>query len=91
MTISELKELYPVVRGRDHGPRLTLGRLLEMVGEALDAKASDESQREVACDIIDKEFLFGCWGDRWTDRDVDLLRDLRGAIISAYRAGRAKA
>jgi len=60
-----------------------------MVGEALDSKASEESKRDVAADILDREFLFGCWGYRWTEQDYDLLRDLRGAIISAYRAGKS--
>lgn len=89
LSITELKAKYPTVRGRDHGPRLTLGRLIEMVGEALDSKASEESKRDVAADILDREFLFGCWGYRWTEQDYDLLRDLRGAIISAYRAGKS--
>lgn len=88
MTITELKKRFPVIHGRDHGEPMKLGEIVALLGKALDAKASEESVHDVACDILDRDFLFGAWGTHWDDTDVDLLRDLRGIIIAAYRAGK---
>lgn len=88
MKIEDLKKKYPVTHGKDHGPRITIGELVSRVGKALDAKgASPESVRAIACDILDRDFLFGAWGESWRSYDYDLLADIRGAIINAYRAG----
>jgi hypothetical protein len=89
LPVAELKKRFPVIRGRDHGHPMTLGEIVAWVGKALDAMASEESQNDVAADILDREFLFGAWGDRWKDSDIDLLRDLRGMVIAAYRLGKA--
>ena len=91
MNIDELKDKYPVVNGKDAGERLTIGTLVERIGQALDARgATKESAHEIAADVIDRDFLFGAWGWRWDNRDHDLLRDIRGIIISAYEAGKRK-
>lgn len=91
MTVAELKKKFPVVRGRDHGDRKRLGDIVALIAKALEAKASPDSTADVAADVIDRELLFGAWGDRWEDRDFDLLRDIRGLVIAAYRAGKASA
>lgn len=90
--VDALKKKFPVTHGRDFGHRVALGEIIRRVGEALDAKgASRESIHDVACDIIDRDLLFGAWGDRWEAKDFGLLRDIRGAIIAAYEAGRLNA
>lgn len=89
--IDALKKKFPVTHSRDHGQRVTLGEVVRRLGNALDADASRESRIEVACDILDRDLLFGAWGDRWSEQDCLLLRDIRGAIVAAYEAGKAKA
>lgn len=88
MSIKDWKKKFPQIYGKDHGRRMTLGDVVAKLGKALDANASKESVDDVACDVLDRDFLFGAWGSRWADGDADLLRDLRGIIIAAYRAGK---
>jgi len=90
MKVSDWQKKYPVTHGRDFGQRVTLGEILNRLEAALNAEASEESVDDVACDILDRDFLFGAWGQRWDDRDADLLRDIRGLVIAAYRRGKAK-
>lgn len=90
MKVSELRKRFPVIHGRDHGGRRTIVDIVKMLGDALDAQASKESVEEIAVDILDREFFFGAWGDRWKDSDL-LLRDLRGLVVAAYRIGRTRA
>lgn len=87
MTIEELKRRFPVKNGRDHGERVTIGVISEMIGRAMTACVSHESRLDVASDIIDRELLFGAWGDRWKDGDQDLLSDIRGLILGAWMDG----
>lgn len=91
MKVSDWQKKYPVTHGRDFGGKMTLGEVLDYLEAALNAEATEESTSDVACDVLDKYFLFGAWGQRWDDRDYDLLRDIRGLVISAYRRGKAKA
>lgn len=92
MDVNDLKKKYPVTHGRDFGKRTTLEGIVERVGQALDVKGvTRKAAHEIAADIIDRDLLFGAWGARWEEKDRDLLRDVRGAIILAYEAGRAKA
>lgn len=91
MNINDLKKKFPVIYGRDHSSKITLSDIVSRIGTALDAEASEESRRYIACDIIDRDFLFGAWGDRWTEADLLLLKDLRGLIIQAYKAGQKAA
>lgn len=87
MKISELKKKFPIKHGKDHGEPLTLGMIVARLKDVMEAKASKESRISIACDIIDRDFLFGAWGDKWTNYDQDILRDIRGMIIEAYIAG----
>lgn len=88
MTIAELKKKYPVVFGRDGGQQIIVSEIMGRLQAALEANASTRSVHNVACDILDRDFLFGAWGWCWDDCDEDLLRDIRGMIIHAYRAGK---
>lgn len=88
MNIAELKKKFPIKHGKDHGEPLTLGTIATRIREAMEANASELSRKDIACDIIDRDFLFGAWGDKWTDYDVNLLRDIRGLILAAYMAGK---
>lgn len=90
-SVEALKKKFPVTHGRDSGEKLTLGEIIERMGRALDADASDESRREIASDILDRDLLFGAWGNRWTEQDWLLLRDIRGAIVTAYKVGKSRA
>lgn len=87
-TITELRKKFPVVNFKDRKEGVTVGEIIARVAKALDAKASQASTTDVACDVLDRDLLFGAWGDRWEDRDVDLLRDLRAVILGAYREGK---
>lgn len=89
--VQTLRARFPQLYSRDGRHRLTLGEVVGRVAEALDAATTEDSKHEAACDIIDRDFLFGAWGHRWEAFDFDLLRDIRGAIISAYERGKAKA
>lgn len=91
MDVDACKKKFPVIYRRDHSQGLTLGKIIERVKQALDSNASEASRHDVACDIIDRDLLFGAWGDRWEAQDLDLLRDIRGAIVAAYEAGKRKA
>lgn len=88
LSIEECRKKYPRISSKDsYG--ITVGEIVERLGKALDADASHESQNEIAAEILDRDFLFGAWGYIWTERDYDLLRDIRGVIVAAYRAGKA--
>ncbi len=89
MTIDELRRKFPIRNGKDHGNGVTIGQLSAMIDKALSADASRESRRAIASDIIDREFLFGAWGDRWKEHDCPMLADIRGLIMGAWEAGRA--
>ena len=88
--VDTLKAKYPQIYGRDCGQRITLGQVLDRLCAALDANASEESVDDVACDILDRDFLFGAWGSHWDKYDELMLADIRGMIIAAYRRGKAK-
>lgn len=87
-SVKSLQEKYPAIYARDGGEKLTLGEVVARVGRALDAGASRKSAHAIACDVIDRDLLFGAWGWRWDERDWLMLRDLRGAIIAAYKLGK---
>lgn len=89
--VDTMKAKYPVNHGRDFGQRVTLADLLDRLEAALNADASEESQDDVACDVLDRDFLFGAWGDHWDKYDEWLLRDIRGLVIAAIRRDKAKA
>jgi hypothetical protein len=92
--VDTLKAKFPCLYARDGGKNIRLGEIIERVGRALDTEdigASRESARDIACDVIDKYLLFGAWGWRWASEDALMLRDIRGAIVAAYEAGKAKA
>lgn len=91
MDVEEAQKKFPQIYGRDFGERITLDQVLDRLCAALDANASKESIDDVACDILDRDFLFGAWGSRWNKYDELMLRDIRGIIIAAYRRGKAKA
>ena len=88
--IRSLKERFPKIYSRDCGEHITLGEVVERISKALDSNASRESRHEIACDIIDRDLLFGAWGHRGADDDYLMLKDIRGAIVAAYEAGKAK-
>jgi hypothetical protein len=91
LDIDALRKKFPLIHGRDFGEKLTLGDIVARVGQALDANASKASRHDVACDILDRDLLFGAWGNRWGVQDWELLRQLRGAIIAAYELGKTRA
>lgn len=64
--------------GRDHDERITMGALVAKVLAAPD--------REKFLDLLDSEFLLGCWGFALKEYpDPNLLRDLRGFIVEIVR------
>lgn len=67
----------------DIGPAVTVRDIVEAVGDAIDADASDDQ----ICDILDEKFI-----DSVSPylKNRKLLADIRGVIVSAYRLGRAR-
>lgn len=91
---------YPQKHARDCGKGMTMGELVRMVADAIDA--GDEKK---ASDILDEEFIYGSWGhllrepEDSTKQEIiyhqafeNLLlgKDIRGLAIVAYRAGRKR-
>ena len=68
----ERKTDLPVKYGRDHHARITLGELV--------AKISAAGSEEEFYDLLDAEFLYGCWSHAVREPGVDFARDLRGLI-----------
>ena len=66
------------IHGRDHGTRFTLEDLVALLIEAAAKNADDDE----LCDLLDREFLFGAWRSELESRVPELIRDLRGVIIS---------
>jgi hypothetical protein len=92
--VDALKRKFPVIYGNDHGKGITLAEIIKRVGAALDTQdqgVSRETAHDLACDVIDRYFLFGAWGHLWEEHDVLMLANLRGMIAGAYEAGKAKA
>lgn len=74
---------YGIKYGKDHSERRTTG---ELVSTFRQAEAAGLTKEELA-DLIDREFLFGCWANELEMRNPDLLRDLRGLIVVLLRPG----
>jgi len=78
-------KLPPAKYAKDHGDGVTLG---DVVGRIADAY--DRAGTLAACDVIDVEFLGGCWHNELNDREPPLLRDLRGIILAMYKLGQER-
>lgn len=77
---------YKPKYGRDWGETITLGGVRKLLVKAARAGATHSE----LCDLIDKEFLFGCWGHELTHQIPELLRDLRGIIIELLPGRKAR-
>ena len=75
---------YKIKYGKDHHDYMTAGELADKLITAADhCDSTDES----LADVVDQEFLFGCWANELEMRNPDLIRDLRGLIIVLLREG----
>jgi hypothetical protein len=78
---------HPVKYGRDHSGRITLGEIVRELGDLFAAGAPEEE----ICQFLDREFIFGTWGDVMREvRDRNFPRDIRGFIVAAYKEGRER-
>ena len=77
----ELYDRFPVKYDRDIPSRITMKKMVE--GFLQTAKFTKD--RNVRCDYLDGEFLFGCWGSWARELPHDMLRDIRGFICELYR------
>jgi hypothetical protein len=79
--------------GRDFGEPVTLNDLMRELAPVI-----DRGDVDAMCEVIDRLLLFGAWGfildpdgERYAPHPGELKllnKDLRGAIVAAYRHGR---
>jgi hypothetical protein len=99
-TMSDFRSRYPVKYGPKNGNPMTLAEILRQVADAADRaetialSSGISANYEKVGEILDREFLFGAWGAAWSELDermaLELLANLRGAILGAYRVGRER-
>lgn len=86
----ELSARYPTKRGRDWGDRVRMGDLVAALAVSARAYLAEGSSTAEAAFVehLDREFLFGCWGDVMREVvDYEFTRDIRGIILAMFRAG----
>jgi len=70
--------------GRDHDKHITLGEIVEKLLPLV-------SDKERFIDVLDEEFLFGAWEERFRHTDLNFIRDMRGIVWEfAKQAGRMR-
>jgi hypothetical protein len=75
--------IYKCQYGKDHGKRVEVGEFMEKMADLIDRHDGVDA----AIDYIDECFIFGSWGFR-TGMDITFVKDLRGALIAAYKLGK---
>jgi hypothetical protein len=97
-TNEQLADKYPVKYSRDggvdvnalDGDRITLGYLVMKFAD-LASRVVDPSRSSELADWLDREFLFGCWGDVMREvRERNFGRDINGFIVAAFSEGRLR-
>lgn len=84
---------HPVKYARDSGQKITLGDLADKIVLAIESGDID-----IYCDVVDEEFIWGCWGhvlgDDWEKprkihpvENTLLNKDIRGLILKMYELG----
>jgi hypothetical protein len=73
---------YPIIYGKDHGEYMTCGMMVEKL---IDGAREDGVTDEEVAEFLDRQFLFGCWANELEMRSPDLIRDLRGFIVTLLR------
>lgn len=78
---------YTIKRGRDYGEPLTIGDLISGMADRIDQALADcDDDMAAVADFLDKEFLYGAWS-HLVGKDPLFGKDLRGALIAAYKEG----
>lgn len=80
----DMTNKFPVKSDHD---RLTVGEIMEKLADLIDKDAIIRT----ICDHIDREFLFGAWGDEMKEiASIKFVKDMRGAIVAAYKLGKKR-
>ena len=77
---------FEIKNGRDFGPSLTINDIIKTL---VDSVTAGDSDVDIALSL-DEVFLFGCWRNELECRSPDMLRDLRGLIVSLAKKAATK-